>query len=228
MRVIGIAGGMGPEATCDLYLKIIRNTPADKDQEHFRTIIDSNPKIPDRTAYIMGNGQDPRPALIETAKNVEDAGASFLVLPCNTAHYFYTDVINAVKIPVLHMMNEVSLHLKDQVDRVGILASTGTIKTKLYEKALSRVGIELIVPDENGQDKTNQAIYLIKSGMFDKARKIALQQSESLIKRGAQSIIAGCTEIPLILKQGDLEVDVIDATDILAKACVRFAGETLT
>ena len=225
MTVIGIVGGMGPEATCDLYLKIIRNTRAEKDQDHFRTIIDSNPKIPDRTTYILGRGPDPRPELIETAKNVEAAGASFIVLPCNTAHYFYKEIQLSVKIPVLHMMDEVAMHLKGKVQRAGIMASTGTIKAGLYEKALSAVNIDCIVPSENSQDKVMKAIYLVKAGEFASARQMALEQAKHLAKAGAQVIIAGCTEIPLILKQGDLEVDIIDATDILAKACVQFAEE---
>ena len=96
MKTIGIVGGMGPEATCDLYLKIIRNTPADKDQDHIRTIIDSNPKIPDRTAFILGQGPDPRPLLIETARNVERAGASFwcsrAILPIISTRTFRTQL----------------------------------------------------------------------------------------------------------------------------------------
>jgi aspartate racemase len=225
MKVIGIAGGMGPEATCDLYLKIIRNTPAEKDQDHFRVIIDSNPKIPDRTAFILGQGSDPRPLLVETARNVERAGASFLVLPCNTAHYFYKDVQESIGIPVLHMMDEVAGYLRGKVNQVGILASTGTLRTGLYEKALSAAGIGSIVPSEDDQDEVMESIYLVKAGKLEPARALILKQGKLLVERGAQAVIAGCTEIPLILKQGDLDVEVVDATDILAKACVRFACE---
>ncbi len=225
MKIIGIAGGMGPEATCDLYLKIIRNTPAEKDQDHFRVIIDSNPKIPDRTAYILGQGQDPRPYLIETARNVEAAGASCIALPCNTAHYFHKDVQEAVRVPVLHMMKEVASYLKEKVQEVGILASTGTLRTGLYEKALSGVGIGSIVPGADGQSKVMESIYLVKAGKLERAREIILEQGRLLAKRGAYAVIAGCTEIPLILKQGDLRAEVVDATEVLAKACVRFACE---
>lgn len=223
MKTIGIVGGMGPEATCDLYLKIIRNTPAEKDQDHFRVIIDSNPKIPDRTAFIIGQGPDPRPILIETARNAERAGASFLAMPCNTAHCFHEDVKEAVSIPVLHMMDEVASYLKGKVDQVGILASAGTLRTGLYEKALSAVGITAIAPGEDDQKRVMESIYLVKAGKLEPAREIILEQGKLLADRGAQAVIAGCTEIPLILKQGDLAVEVVDATDILAKACVRFA-----
>jgi aspartate racemase len=225
MAIIGVAGGMGPEATCDLYMKIIRSTPARKDQDHLRVIIDSNPKIPDRTAYILGTGEDPRPYLIETARNVEKAGASFIVLPCNTAHYFHRDVQENVNVPVLHIMEEVAKYLEGKVRKAGLLATTGTLKTGLYEEALSRVGIETILPGEEGQGKVMEAIYQVKAGQADKARKLILEQARGLEAYGAEAVIAGCTEIPLILRQGDLGIEVVDATYVLAQACVRLAME---
>ncbi len=214
---------MGPEATCDLYMKIIRSTPAGKDQDHLRVVIDSNPKIPDRTAYILGTGKDPRPYLIETARNVEKAGASFIVLPCNTAHYFHKDIQDNVNVPVLHIMEEVAKHLKGKVQTAGLLATTGTLKTELYEESLSRVGIETLLPGEEGQDKVMEAIYQVKAGKTDTARKLILEQARGLEAAGAEAVIAGCTEIPLVLRQGDLGIEVVDATDVLARACVRLA-----
>lgn len=225
MGIIGIVGGMGPEATCDMYMKIIRNTPAKKDQDHIRFIIDSNPKIPDRTAYILGEGKDPRPYLIQTARNVEKAGASLIVLPCNTAHYFHRDVQQSVGIPVLHMMDEVAGYLKGKVKKAGLLATSGTLKTRLYEESLSKVGIETILPGEEGQNQVMEAIYLVKAGMADEARRLILDQGKKLEDGGAEAVIAGCTEIPLILKQGDLGIEVVDATFILARASVKAALE---
>ncbi|QUL99735.1 MAG: amino acid racemase [Candidatus Fermentithermobacillus carboniphilus] len=214
---------MGPEATCDLFLKIIKSTPARKDQDHIRVIIDSNPEIPDRTAYILGKGTDPRPYLIATAKNVEKAGASFIAIPCNTAHYFYDDIRSAVSIPVLHIMKEVARSVKGKVKKAGLLASTGTVKTGLYERALNEVGIEMIVPEGRDQDKVMEAIYLVKAGKLEEAKAIVLEQGKLLVSQGVEVVIAGCTEIPLILRDGDLPVAVIDATKILAEACVREA-----
>ncbi|GAH53208.1 unnamed protein product, partial [marine sediment metagenome] len=105
-KIIGILGGMGPEATVDLFHKIIKFTPAKKDQDHFRIIIDNNPKIPDRTAAILGKGEDPLPALQETARNLEKAGVDFIIIPCNTAHYFLPQIQKSVNIPVLNMIEE--------------------------------------------------------------------------------------------------------------------------
>ncbi len=222
MRVVGILGGMGPQATCDLFMKIIRNTPAQKDQDHLRVIIDSNPKIPDRTAYILSGGEDPRPLLFETAKNVERAGASFIAIPCNTAHCFHKEIQRQVDIPVLHMMEEVARYLNGKANKAGLLATTGTLRTGLYARSLSKVGIETVIPSDEDQDSVMEAIYLVKASMLEKGRKIILEQARKLEARGCDVVIAGCTEIPLILKDGDLGIEVVDATDILAKACVGY------
>jgi len=222
-KVIGIVGGMGPEATADLFLKIVKSTPARKDQEHLRIVVDNNPEIPDRTAYILGKGPDPRPLLVATAKNVERMGASLLAIPCNTAHYFHADIQAAVNVPVLHIMREVAVRLKGSVQRVGLLASTGTLKTRLYEDALRESGIETIVPDGLDQEEVMDAIYSVKAGDLSKGRELALKQGARLVASGAQAVIAGCTEIPLVLRSGDLEAPVVDATLVLAERCVKMA-----
>jgi aspartate racemase len=222
-KIVGILGGMGPEATADLFMKIIKSTPASRDQEHLRVVIDSNSKIPDRTQFLLGKGIDPRDELIKTAKNVERMGADVLGIPCNTAHYFYDDIRRAVSIPVLHIMEEVARTLEGKIQRVGLLASTGTVRTHLYDTHLSSVDIETIVPNDGDQKKVMDAIYKVKGGELSLAREIALVESKKLVERGAQAIIAGCTEIPLILRDGDLKVPVIDATLVLARALVATA-----
>lgn len=222
-KVVGIIGGMGPLATADLFLKIIRNTPARCDQEHLRIVIDNNPGIPDRTAYVVGKGADPRGLLVETARNVESMGASFLAIPCNTAHFFHADIQAAVKVPVLHIMKEVACYLHGKVKTAGILASTGTLKTRLYEDGLAAMGMTAVVPSGHDQEEVMDCIYGVKAGDLVKSRELALRSGEKLVSMGAQAVIAGCTEIPLVLHEGDLKVPVIDATQILAEACVREA-----
>lgn len=224
-RTIGILGGMGPEATVDLLMKIIKNTPAGKDQDHIRCVVDSNPKIPDRTQYIFGKGEDPRPLLVQGARNLERIGASFIAVSCNTAHYFYDEVQAAVEIPVVHIMSEVTRCLDGKVQKAGLLASSATVRTGLYDKALARAGISLVVPEGTRQDEVMKAIYAVKAGDSDAARSIVLREGARLVSAGAQVVIAGCTEIPLVLRQGDLEADVLDATLILAQSCVRLALE---
>jgi aspartate racemase len=222
--IIGIVGGMGPEATADLFLKIIRATPARCDQEHLRVIIDSNPAIPDRTACILGHGPDPLPELVATATNLERAGATLLVMPCNTAHYFHARLQAAVGIPVLHMMAETAAYIDrswPEVRRVGVLASTGTIRSRLYDRALASTGREALVPDAPVQEQVMAAIYAVKAGQHSAARAALLPAVCALEDAGAELIIAGCTELPLILGPGDAGCPLVDPTEILARAAVE-------
>lgn len=221
--VIGIIGGMGPEATADLFLKIIKSTPSKRDQDHIHVVVDSDPEIPDRTAFILGKGDDPRPRLLAAARNVEKMGATVMAMPCNTAHYFYDDIQSAVKVPVLHIMKEVAAVLKGKVRKVGVLMSTGTLKAGLYDKYLREVGIETLSPKGDDQEEVMEAIYSVKAGDLLRGRELALRQGEKLVAEGAEAVIAGCTEIPLVLKDGDLPVPVLDATKVLAEKCVKIA-----
>ncbi len=207
-KIIGILGGMGPEATLDLFHKIIKLSPAVKDQDHFRIIIDNNPKIPDRTAAILGKGEDPLPALQETAQNLEKAGADFILIPCNTAHYFISEIQQSIKIPILNMIKETAHHVK------SIFPS------------FNFKNINLIIPTQSEKDKIMDIIYKIKKNILTKEMKNQIINiSEEQIKKGAQAIIAGCTEIPLILKNEDIKVPVIDPTNILAKRAIEEAGK---
>ncbi len=226
-KIIGILGGMGPEATVDLFYKIIKFTPAEKDQEHLRIIIDNNPKIPDRTAAILGKGEDPLPALQETAQNLEKAGADFIVIPCNTAHYFLSSIQESVNIPVLNMIEETAKETKKripQIKKVGLLASIGVYKSEIYHQHFKKFNIEVISPEEKDKEEIMKVIYTIKAGDLSKrVKKNILKITQKLIDKGAEAIIAGCTEIPLILKEGDVSVPLIDPTQILARIAVQKA-----
>ena len=226
-KIIGILGGMGPEATLDLFQKIIKFSPAGKDQDHFRIIIDNNPKIPDRTAAILAKRENPLPALQETAQNLEKAGADFIIMPCNTAHYFISEIQKSIKIPILNMIKETAHHVKSifpSVKNIGLLATKGTYKTKLYNSFFNAKNIEILIPTPPEQDKIMDLIFMVKSGILSEEMKSQIINiSEEQIKKGAQAIIAGCTEIPLILKDKDIKVPIIDPTNILAKRAVEEA-----
>ncbi len=228
-KIIGILGGMGPEATIDLFYKIIKFTPAEKDQDHLRIIIDNNPKIPDRTAAILGKGEDPLPALQETAQNLEKAGADFIVIPCNTAHYFLSSIQESVNIPVLNMIEETAKETKKripQIKKVGLLASIGVYKSEIYHQHFKKFNIEVISPQEKDKEEIMKVIYTIKAGDLSKrVKKNILKITQKLIDKGAEAIIAGCTEIPLILKEGDVSVPLIDPTQILARIAVQKAKQ---
>ncbi len=226
-KIIGILGGMGPEATIDLFYKIIKFTPAEKDQDHLRIIIDNNPKIPDRTAAILGKGEDPLPALQETARNLERAGADFIIIPCNTAHYFLSSIQESVKIPILNMIEETVKETQKKnfsIKKVGLLASIGTYKTKIYHQHFKKFNIEVISPEEKDKEEVMKAIYAVKAGDLSEGIKISIFKiAQKLIDKGSEALIAGCTEIPLILKEGDVSVPIIDPTRVLAETAVRKA-----
>lgn len=224
--IIGVLGGMGPDATVDLFAKIIRSTPAKKDQDHLRIIIDNNPGIPDRQEAILGDGPSSLPMILETARNLEAAGANFIVMPCNTAHYWIEDIRKTVAIPVVDMIEETAkttVRLYPTVRTVGIMAANGTVRSGLYQRQFRNLGIKTTSPPDEDQAEVSKVIYSVKAGDLAKCSPIAIEICGRLIKSGAEAIVVGCTEIPLVLKPGDLPVPMIDATQVLATRAVQMA-----
>jgi len=232
-KVIGILGGMGPEATLNCYSRIITSTPAKTDQEHLRVIIDSNPKVPDRTAAIIDEGESPVPLLVAGCRSLQQAGADFIIIPCVSAHFFLDEIQHQIELPILSIFDVVAETLASdhpQIKTVGLMGTTGTINGGLFQKRLSTEGIETIVPDETHQSKVMEAIYDIKNSQPVRSRaqitSDLVAAADSLISNGARGIIAGCTEIPLALKQEHLSVPYFDALTILARAAIFKAGLT--
>ncbi|SHJ78537.1 aspartate racemase [Anaerobranca californiensis DSM 14826] len=228
-KVIGIIGGMGPEATADLFLKIIQKTKAEKDQDHFRIIIDNNPHIPDRTKAILYGGESPVKALIETAKNLEKSGVDIACIPCMTAHYFIEEIQKNVSYPILNAFDVIRKHIFNNypnIKNIGVLATTGTVKTGIFEKYLNFTNV--IYPSSIIQkDKVMEAIYGekgIKRGVKNEIPLNLLKDAAKyLISQGVELLIFGCTEIGLVLKQEHVEVPVIDPMDILADELIKQA-----
>jgi aspartate racemase len=225
-KVIGILGGMGPEATMQLYQYILANTPADQDQDHISTIIYSLPQIPDRTKAILENGEDPVPLMIYGAKVLENAGADFILIACNTAHKFIKQVQPHLSIPILNMIEETFLSTKRQYPKckkVGLLATSGTIKTRIYHNVFEPKGLQIIVPDEKmQQDCVMDAIYKIKKGQKNEAIKNSLDTAIiHLFEKGAEVVILGCTELPLIVSSENNILPIINPTEIIARAAIN-------
>lgn len=228
---IGILGGMGPEATRECFHSIINHTPADSDQEHIPVLVYSNPQIPDRTKAILGDGEDPLPYLKRSARKLEAAGADFLILPCNTAHYFLEETRKAVSIKILNMVKE-TLDCLGSDNKAGLLATSGTIKTGIYED-YSGEGVEVVTPSDREQEVIMEVVYGekgIKAGCTNGELKAKLLDViESLRDKGVGSIIAGCTEIRLVLSDSDLQgVDLLTPLDVIAEKAVLKAREAGT
>ena len=227
-KTVGIIGGMGPLATVDMLRKIIEHTPAHKDQEHLHIIVDDFPQIPDRTAAILGRGPDPRPYMIQSAQLLERAGAELLVMACNTAHYFIKDIEKFVNVPMLNMQVETARFARKlNLKTVGLLATDGTLETKLYHLACQKEGIVVLEPEPEQQRLVMKGIYSIKAGDLATGREYLFNVAQALVVKGAEAIIAGCTEVPLVLRSAQ-DLMVIDPTEILAEAVVQTAYSEMT
>lgn len=223
-KIIGILGGMGPLATVELFRRIVEKTPAKRDQDHPRIIIYNNPKIPDRTAFILGNGEDPRPELIDSARKLESWGADFIIMPCNTAHFFAETIQKAISIPLVNMIEETAKKIEEMgLRKVGLLATDGTVKGLIYHRALLSRGVQIAVPNKNGQKRVMEAIYGgVKAGNLELGRRLLLEVARKLERR-VDGIIAGCTEVSVALKPDDLSVPLIDPLDVISEKAVKLA-----
>ena len=226
-KIIGILGGMGPEATADLYLRIIRATPAKRDQDHPRIIIYSNSKVPDRTAAILGTGPSPMPELVRAGKRLEEAGADFIIIPCNTAHYFINQLQKELRVPILNMIRLSAAKAQKfypNVKKAGLLATDGTLRSGLYTSAYGEASINILEPFPEKQADVMKAIYqCIKAGNHIDGGFLLRGVANDLINAGAEMIIFGCTEVSLVLKEGDLPVPILDPLQVLAEAAVAEA-----
>ncbi|HEY8717133.1 aspartate/glutamate racemase family protein [Pengzhenrongella sp.] len=222
--LVGILGGMGPAATADFYAKLIRATPAETDQDHLRVVIWADPRVPDRSASLLDGGADPAPLIEAGIRALKDAGADLIAIPCNTAHAFIEGLAERWDVPIVHMIEETARRiagLDPRVERVALLATTGTVRAGLYQDWLGRTGREVVLPDAREQAWIAKSIRGIKSGETGLEVRIGIAGIvAALAARGAQAVIAGCTELPLVLHDGDVSIPVVDPAQILAEAVV--------
>lgn len=227
-KTIGILGGMGPLATADLFEKITLLTEAETDRDHIRVYIDSNANIPDRTAAILGNGEDPVPEMASALRNLEKCGADCIIMPCNTAHYFLPRLQKMTQIPFLSILTAAAEACKTQFPgrTVGVLGTTGTLTANLYQKALDKAGVPFVIPVGKEQDALMRVIYQgVKAGKGpDSYRADFLTVLEGMLARGAEVFLLGCTELPLAANALNIALPAVDPTAELAKAAIRFCG----
>ena len=230
-KVLGIIGGMGPLSAVKLFERIVLLTDAHRDQEHLHIIIDNNTSIPDRTDYILGViSEDPRDKLIDSAKKLQSIGADYLVICCNTAHYFYDDLAKAVDIPILSMIEETAKYIKESykgLTRIGLLSTEGTAKVKVYDNVFNKFHIDIVKPTIENQNYITDIIYNIKKGIPNTDFTGFYSAMEEMKTRGANLFILGCTELPLAVELYNLQGDFVDPLNILAIKSIEYSGKSV-
>ncbi len=234
-KTVGVIGGMGPDATVELMRRVIAATPAQDDIDHIHMLVDNNPKIPSRLkALLEGGGENPGPVIADMAHKLETAGAHFLVIPCNTAHYYHAYAQDAVSIPVWHIIELSLAALKrdyPDVQRVGLLGSSAVQKIALFEPFFAKAGLELVYPDDAAQAVVMQVIRAVKANtltdalMADYNAQVARMANRGTDQNsGAQALLIGCSELSVLWTRHQQALPVIDSLQILAEAIVAEAG----
>lgn len=224
-KTLGVIGGVGPLATMFIGEMIVRRTNANKDQDHVNMVITNNTTIPDRTAFILGESTlDPVPIIVSDAKRLKAAGAEILIIPCNTAHSFYERIQENSELPIINMIEETAKRAAEGgAKRVGILGTTGTIATGVYQTACEKLGLTSVIPDAHIQAAVMSLIYDdIKAG------KPAEREKWSIIERamdeaGCDAVILGCTELSIVRSELHLD-DCIDSLLVLAEVAIEQCG----
>ncbi|HEX8569465.1 MAG TPA: amino acid racemase [Caulobacteraceae bacterium] len=231
-RTVGVLGGLGPAATVDFLDKLVRATPAERDQDHVRVLLDMNPAVPCRHAAIGGRGPSAGPALAEMARGLEQSGADFLVMVCNTAHAFEPEIRAATRLPFVSIVEETvraAMACRPALRVAGVLAAEGCLEAGLYERAFAARGVAVRTLDAAGRAAFMVLIGRIKAGRIDdEARSGMRELAERLTAAGAELLVAGCTEVPLVLAEADVPVPLLSSTDVLVERTLAYAqGEPL-
>lgn len=231
-KVVGILGGVGPLSTVYFMEMIIKMTQAGVDQDHIDMIVFNHAAIPDRTAYILGQSQEnPLAVMVEDAKKLQQAGADFIVIPCNTAHYFFEQIKNSIAIPMINIVESTVEYAGQHIENLktlGVLATDGTVQSNTYQLVCEKYGIRCITPDKTGQASVMRIIYeQVKAG--EKVDIAAFYHLvETLKEQGCQGVILGCTELSIVKRDFNIRrKDIIDSLEVLAKSTILACGKQL-
>lgn len=227
MKKLGIIGGLGPMATAYFLQLITQMSDAATDQEHMEIYLISKPSMPDRTDYILGHSnQSPEDEMIAVGQQLRSMGAELLVMPCVTGHYFHKKIESGTGIPMINAIERTAGYLRDrEISRAGILATDGTVRSGLLQRALEKYGIECILPDAAGQKRIMDIIYKeIKAGLSADMGRFH-RVSKQLHQSGAQVILLACTELSLLKRDCSIGAGYLDMMEVMAaetvKCCAR-------
>lgn len=225
---LGILGGLGPMSTVYFCELLNLHTAAARDADHIDMLISSRATTPDRTAYIIDkSAPDPLPVMLEEAHRLERAGVDLIVVPCNTAHYFYDGLAEGCNTPILNIIDETTAHLCGIGTRTfGLLATEGTIRSGAYERFCKPRNLTCVTPTEEEQK-------MITSIIFDAIKQnkpVDMAAFEDVVNslraRGCEKIVLGCTELSLLKKQGLDDELFVDSLDVLAYRTILACGKT--
>lgn len=227
MERLGVIGGLGPLATAYYLQLLVEMTQASCDQDHFEVYMYCCPQIPDRTEYILNSdkAENPLPKLLELYKKFETEAVTAVTIPCITAHHYFDVISKDLTVPIIHIVKETVLYLKERnIKNVGLMATDGTIQTKLFQKEFELSGINTIIPDKQYQEKVMYVIYeQVKKGYATDG--ILVGEVEKHLKdKGAEVILLGCTELSIAKRDNRTGVDVLDSLEVLASSAVKRCG----
>lgn len=223
--LVGVIGGMGPDATVDFMARVLALTPARVDQDHVRMLVDQNPKIPNRQRAILENAESPAPVLAAVAARLEACDCDFLVMPCNTAHAFADEIRRAVSIPLISIIDVTMDRAETNgAERVGLMVTRACLESGIYQAQMESAGLGPILQTNGELAELTELIALIKTGehgesVAERMRTLA----DALVARGADTIVLACTEIPIVLDRSHVSVPLFSSTDILAAETVLLA-----
>ena len=224
--VVGVLGGMGPLATIDFLRKMLAATPAATDQEHVPVVVSSIPQVPDRTEAFRGAGPSPLQAMVASGRRLADAGVGLVVMPCNTAHLWFDELQRELGLPMLHLVDaaiEDAVAAGEGTPRIGLLATDATLASGLYMNRRAGAVHWLLPTAGEMLELVMPGIAAVKAGDLQQGRELIAAAAGQLGRRGAQALVLGCTEIPLVLDAGNSPMPVIDATASLARPAVGWS-----
>lgn len=226
--LLGILGGLGPMSGVYFCEMLIAHTEAQRDSDHINFMLSSRANTPDRSSFILGqSNDDPTPIMTQEALRLEAAGADVIAIPCNTAHYFYNKICEKVSVPIINIIDETaSFCAYEKLDRVAVLATEGTIRSGAYADVFAEHEIEIVaLTDDEQQIITDTIFNEIKKGISPSIERF-MSVCDALVKRGAEKIILGCTELSLIKKERKLGEKFIDSLEVLALAAITRCNKT--
>jgi len=230
-KKLGVLGGMGPFATSVFFERMIERTNATKDQEHIDMIILNHATLPDRTEAIITERPDAFLRSIEKdIKLLDVAGVSNIVIPCNTSHYFFSDMQAMTSIHIINMVDKTIDFIKEKYGhegKVGILATDGTILSGVYERACEKKGIDSLIPDSKTQKQVMSIIYKIKSNLHVHAPELNTIIHKLITEQNCTTVILGCTELSCVPIDARVANHCVDPMNILVEAAIHASGKDI-